>query len=200
MNADNILRLLTEALSATAEELFPGGIPANNQMKGRHWNSKNREVIRLISERGTLIRLLGHEKDRRATAARLDKLEAKVHRKQRQIRENLRRNRDAYWTEVAKRLEEAYEDKDMKRYYKLIKEAHGPQMANTTKGRQSITGQHMKLKQGTERTTTTVELEARWVQHFRDLFNQPGMLGDGVDLCLPAQQAVNLTIRPAPST
>ena len=95
MNADNILRLLTEALSATAEELFPGGIPANNQMKGRHWNSKNREVIRLISERGALIRLLGHEKDRRATAARLDKLEARVHRKQRQIRENLRRNRDA---------------------------------------------------------------------------------------------------------
>ena len=70
-------------------------------MKGRHWNSKNREVTRLISERGALIRLLvAHEKDRRATAARLDKLEARVHRKQRQIWENLRKNRDAYWTKI----------------------------------------------------------------------------------------------------
>ena len=105
------------------------------------------------------------------------------------------RNKDA---EVAERLEEAYEDKDMKRYYKLIKEAHGPQMANTTKGRQSLTGQHMEMKQGAERTTTTVELEARWVEHFREYFNQPGILGDGMDLCLPAQQAVNLTIRTGP--
>ena len=36
MNANSILRLLTEALSTAAEELFPDGIPANNQMKGRH--------------------------------------------------------------------------------------------------------------------------------------------------------------------
>ena len=198
MNASSILRLLIEALSAAAEELFPGGIPANNQMKGRHWNSKNREVARLISERGALIRILAHEKDRRATAAKLDKLEAKMHRKQRQIRENLRKNRDAYWTEVTEKLEEAYKDKDMKQYYKLIKEAHGPQMASTTKGRQSLTGQHMKMKEGNERTTTTVELEARWVEHFRELFNQPGLLGDGVDLCLPAQQPINLKIQNGP--
>jgi len=121
-----------------------------------------------------------------------------MHRKQRQIRENLRKNRDAYWTEVAEKLEEAYKDKDMKQYYKLIKEAHGPQMASTTKGRQSLTGQHMKMKEGNERTTTTVELEARWVEHFRELFNQPGLLGDGVDLCLPAQQPINLKIQNGP--
>ena len=39
LNATSILQLLTDALAATAEELFPGGVPANNQMKGRHWNS-----------------------------------------------------------------------------------------------------------------------------------------------------------------
>ena len=198
MNASSLLSLLTEALSAAAEELFPGGIPANNQMNGRHWNSKNREIIRLISKRGVLIRMLAHEKGMRATAVRLDKLEAKVNRKQRQIRENLRQNRDAYWTEVARKLEEAYEDKDMKMYYKLIKEAHGPQMPSTTKGAQSLTGQHMKMKQGTERTTTKVELEARWVEHFRELFNQPGILGNGVDLCLPAQRELNVKIRTDP--
>ena len=42
MNARRILTLLTDALTAPAEELFPSGVPANNQMKGRHWNSKNR--------------------------------------------------------------------------------------------------------------------------------------------------------------
>ena len=50
------------------------------------------------------------EKDNGATAARLAKLDGKVARKQRQIRENLRRNRDAYWTEVAEQLEKAYGD------------------------------------------------------------------------------------------
>eukprot|EP01036_Dinobryon_divergens_P036787 gene36787-47964_t len=70
--------------------------------------------------------------------------------------------RDSYWTEVAEQLEKAYEDKDMKRYHKLIKEAHGPQLASTTKGRQSLSGQHMKGKGGTGRSTTTAELETRW--------------------------------------
>ena len=58
--------------------------------------------------------------------AQLHKLKEKVERKQRQISENLRKNRDSYWTEVAEQLETAYASKDMKRYYKLIKEAHGP--------------------------------------------------------------------------
>ena len=44
MNARSILNLLTATLTAKAEELFPGDVPANNQMKGRHWNSKNREL------------------------------------------------------------------------------------------------------------------------------------------------------------
>ena len=39
VNAHRILQLLEEVLTATVEELFPGGVPANNQMKGRHWNS-----------------------------------------------------------------------------------------------------------------------------------------------------------------
>ena len=36
INAHNALHLLNDALAATTEELFPGGVPANNQMKGRH--------------------------------------------------------------------------------------------------------------------------------------------------------------------
>jgi hypothetical protein len=36
-NARRILTLLTDTLlTATTEELFPSGVPANNQMKGRH--------------------------------------------------------------------------------------------------------------------------------------------------------------------
>ena len=120
-------------------------------------------------------------------------------RKQRQIRENLRENRDAYWTEVAEeQLENACGSKDMKLYYKLIKEVHGPQMAITTKGRQALIGQYMKAKEGTERTRTAVELEARWIEHFTELFNQPGNLGDGIDECLPAQRATNVTIKTGP--
>ena len=74
MNSRSILKLLTDTLTATAEELFPGGVPANNEMKGRHWNnSKNRELSRLISNRGVLMRSMAHERDNGATKARLDR-------------------------------------------------------------------------------------------------------------------------------
>ena len=199
LNADAALQLLNDALSATAEELFPGGVPANNQMKGRHWNSKNRELAKLVIERGKMMRQLRAGRDESAaTAAKIHKLEENVQRKQRQIRENLRRNRDEYWTEVAKQLERAYTSKDMKLYYKLIKEAHGPQLTSTSKGRQSITGQHMKLKTGNDRTRTKAELETRWIEHFTELFNQPGILGEGIDRCLPAQRAINDKIKTGP--
>ncbi len=94
----------------------------------------------------------------------------KIESKQRKIRRSLRQNRDQYWGEVAEKLEEAYGKKDIKTYYKLIKEAHGPQLANTTQGRQALQGKHMKTADG----KTKPELEERWVQHFTALFNQPG--------------------------
>jgi hypothetical protein len=53
MNAQTIMKLITNTLSATAEALFPDGMPVNNQIKRRHWNSKNREITRLIAERGS---------------------------------------------------------------------------------------------------------------------------------------------------
>ena len=97
------------------------------------------------------MRQLRSGKDGGATAAQVHKLEDKVQRKQRQISENLRKNRDSYWTDVAERLETAYASNDMKLYYKLIKEAHGPQLAITSKGRQSLTGQHMRWKEDEDR-------------------------------------------------
>jgi hypothetical protein len=116
------------------------------------------------------MKTMANEKHNGATAARIHKIEAKVKGKQRQIRENLRKNRDLYWTEVAEKLETAYESKDMKLYYKLI----------PTKGRQSLTGQNMRDRQGNGRTYTKEGLEARWLEHFNELFNQPGEMGDGI--------------------
>ena len=44
VNAKSILQILEAALTVTVEELLPGGVPANNPMKERHWNSEKREV------------------------------------------------------------------------------------------------------------------------------------------------------------
>ena len=41
-------------------------------------------------------------------------------------------------------------------------------------------------------------LEARLIEHFTELFNQPGNLGDGIDGCLPAQRAINVKIKTGP--
>ena len=131
-----------------------------------------------------------------AAGAQLNKLLRNIEQKQRQIRDTLRRTRDEYWIQVADQLQKANDDKDMKLYYyKLIKEAHGPQMAGTTKGRQSLSGKHMKQKEGNERTRTQGELTARWIEHFTDLFNQPGEVGNNIDKCLPAQRPIHGKIR-----
>ena len=81
---------------------------------------------------------------------------------------------------------------------KLIKEAHGPQLAITSKGRQSLMGQHMRWKEDEGRTRTKTELETRWVKHFTELFNQPEILGDTVHMCLSAQRALNGKIKTGP--
>jgi hypothetical protein len=47
VNAKSILQILEAAITVTLEELFPGGVPANNPMKERHWNSEKREVKNL---------------------------------------------------------------------------------------------------------------------------------------------------------
>ncbi len=79
---------------------------------------------------------------------------------------------------------------------KLIKEAHRPQLANTTKERQALQGQHMKTADGKTKTTTPGgELEERWVQHFAALFNQPGEVDANIDAYLPAQRESNTGIK-----
>jgi hypothetical protein len=194
-NAAEILQILDDALAATVQQVFPGGVPPSRYKRGRHWNSKNRELGNLIRQRAGMMVQIATRRDNGATGAQLNKLLGKIARKQRQIRDNLRLTRDEYWTAVADQLQKAYDDKDMKLYYKLIKEAHGPQLAGTTKGRQSLNGQHMKQKEGNERTRTQVELAARWVEHFTELFNQPGEVGSDIEKFLPAQRPMHEKIK-----
>jgi len=56
----------------------------------------------------------------------------------------------------------------------------------------------MKGREGIGRTTTKAEVEARWVEHFAELFNKPGILGERIDQCLPAQRVPNGAIRTGP--
>ena len=56
----------------------------------------------------------------------------------------------------------------------------------------------MKDRQGNRRTTTKEGMEARWIEHFTDLFNQLGVLGEEIDLSMPAQRAINLKIKTGP--
>jgi hypothetical protein len=58
----------------------------------------------------------------------------------------------------------------------------------------------MKLKVGTQRTRTAAELESRWVEYFTELFNQPGLLGADIDMCLQVQRVVNVKIKTGPFT
>ena len=56
----------------------------------------------------------------------------------------------------------------------------------------------MRDRRGNGCTNTKEGLEARWVEHFTELFNQPGELGNGIELCPPVQQPINMKIRTDP--
>ncbi len=86
----------------------------------------------------------------------------------------------------------------MKTYYKLIKEAHGPQLTSTTQGRQALQGQHMKTADGKNKTTTPGELEERWDQHFTALFNQSGEVDANIDAYLPDQRESSPEVKVGP--
>ena len=47
-------------------------------------------------------------------------------------------------------------------------------------------------------TATPEELEKRWIEHFSELFNQPGILGQGIDMCLPEQRVIHMAIKTSP--
>jgi hypothetical protein len=164
------------------------GVPINNQLKGIHGNSKNREIGKLIRHRRELMQKLKTAPLNGINTAGIDKIKQKIRRKQRQIRKSVRKSSDTYWSEVAEHLEEAYTSKDMKLYDKLIKEAHGTQIANTTKGRKSLIGLQKRKKGGTAK------------KHFTELLNQPGTMGVDIEGCLPTQAVANIKIRTGSSS
>jgi hypothetical protein len=51
VNAASLLQVLNGAVASTVEEVFPDGVPVNNQQKGRHWSSANREIQVLYKQR-----------------------------------------------------------------------------------------------------------------------------------------------------
>eukprot|EP01036_Dinobryon_divergens_P035907 gene35907-46617_t len=193
-NAEQWLQVLKGAVTNTIEKEFPEGVPANNQQRGRNWNSGNREIKSLYQERAAAVRKLARSQQSGTTVAEIWRLNDHIKVTQRLIRKNLRSTRDQYWLGVAFQLETAYKNKDMKLYYKLIKEAHGPQLSSTAQGRQALQGQHMKKLDKTK-TSTKVEVEERWIEHFTSLFNQPGEVDADIDKYLPEQRETNEKIK-----
>ena len=68
--------------------MFPEGVRANNKIKGRHWNSKNRELTKLIRQRVVLKNKFMRSRFNGRTLADLDRIQDKIRSKQRKIREN----------------------------------------------------------------------------------------------------------------
>jgi exonuclease III len=61
-NAESLLKMLNDAVTETIAELFPDGVPASKQRKGRRWNSNNSAMNALYKERDTVIKALENGK------------------------------------------------------------------------------------------------------------------------------------------
>ena len=103
-------------------------------------------------------------------------------RTERRIKKLLRNKRNQYWDDNAELLEQAFNEKDMRLYYKRIKTLHGKSIIkDSASGNQLLTGQQVRQLDNKTLTTSEEETVARWIQHFTMLFNQPGEIGPEIE-------------------
>lgn len=142
--------------------IFDCGVNLLGQRKHseRDWYQDNAtEINSLLAEkRFAYERLLGSlpEQSNSAKTAFL------VVKKETQRR--IRQLKNKWWLHLSEEIQLAYNTKNLKSFYSLIRQAYGPRSSLITP---------MKTKDGSAILTTAHEVRDRWMEHFRELFFNP---------------------------
>ena len=77
---------------------------------------------------------------------------------------SLRQIKNKWWSDLSKEIQMAYNRKDIKSFYGLLRQAYGPKSSSITP---------LLAKDGTTLLKTPDDIMGRWYEHFRDLFHNP---------------------------
>ena len=90
--------------------------------------------------------------------------------------------KNEWWSSLSFDVQNAYDRKDTKTFYKLISQAFGPQSSSVVP---------LKSKDGSVIIKDTDGIKNRWTEHFRDLFHNPSDIDQDVINGLPQHEIIN---------
>ena len=84
--------------------------------------------------------------------------------------------KNQWWLDISERTQKAYDSKDAKTLYHLIRQVFGPQSASMVP---------LRWKDGSLLHKSPESIMKRWTEHFTDLFYNPSVIDDSVVNSLP---------------
>ena len=142
--------------------------------KHRDWFGDNSvEINSLLDEkRNAHQQLLNSSPHNKAEyVAKFAHVKSKVQRRLRQIK-------NKWWSDISNQAQAAYNRKDTKSFYSLLRQAFGPRSSSITP---------LLANDGTSLLKTPEDIMRRWFEHFRDLFHNPSVVNDAAVESIPQQ-------------
>ena len=162
-------------------------------IKHRDWfDDNNTNISQLLETKQSLHkRLLNQNLPNRSAAEESYKVSRAV------LQRELRRMKNTWWLEISAEVQNAYNRKDTKRLYSLLRKVFGPQPSSVVP---------LKSKDGSTLINNQEGIMKRWTEHFADLFFNPSDVDesaiDSIPQCdiipdlmvLPTLEEVKLSI------
>jgi hypothetical protein len=181
-------------------QLWPQGVPFTTTPRPGSWIDGEPITKILIAEKHKAYMCLrALRKDPAATPADITAAEAASKKANKKVWRQLRRTREKHFIRLANRIQAAHDAQNYKLYYKLANLVNLPERKEISRGPR-ILDENQVYKKDKTLTRNPEETMARWTEHWKDLFNQPGEVGQKVSELLPAQRPINLSILETPFT
>ena len=193
--------VLTLSLDNARIQLWPQGVPFSKIPRPGSWIDGEPITKILITEKHkAYMRLQTLRRNPAAAPADIEAAEAASKMADRKVKRQLRRTREKkHFIRLANRIQIAHDALNYKMYYKLANLVSLPERKEISRGPQTLDENQVTKKDKTL-TRNPEETRERWTEHWRELFNQPGEIGQQVTELLPAQRPENLSVIDTPFT
>ena len=148
------------------------------KIKHRDWFDENDQQISSLLDAKNALRiryLNASESDRVSLEQALKEAKSSLQRSIRQIK-------NQWWLSISNEIQNAYNSKDSKALYQLIRQAFGPQSSSVVP---------MKSKDGSILHKDPEDIMKRWTEHFTDLFYNPSDINDDIINNLPQMDIIH---------
>ena len=141
----------------------------------RDWFSDNSgEVNALLDEKRK-----AHQKLLSSSSANRSKLTTQFANVRSSVQRRLRQIKNKWWSELSAETQLAFNKKDIKTFYSLLRQAFGSKASSITP---------LLSKDGTTVLKSPEDIMGRWFEHFRDLFFNPSAVDDAAVESIPQNE------------